>query len=51
MVEKSYIKFLYIFIAIAFAVSILYVSSSYESVFAQKNDKDDKEMKKREKRN
>ena len=45
MVEKSYIKCLYIFIAIAFAVSILYVSSSYESVFAQKNDKEDKEDK------
>jgi len=43
MVEKGYIKCLYIFIAIAFAVSILYVSSSYESVLAQKNedDKDD----------
>ena len=45
MVEKSYIKCLYIFIAIAFAVSILYVSSSNESVFAQKNDKEDKEDK------
>jgi len=45
MVEKGYIKCLYIFIAIAFAVSILYVSSSYESVFAQKNDKEDKEDK------
>ena len=45
MVEKGYNKCLYIFIAIAFAVSILYVSSSYESVFAQKNDKEDKEDK------
>ena len=45
MVEKGYIKCLYIFISIAFAVSILYVSSSYESVFAQKNDKEDKEDK------
>ena len=45
MVEKGYIKCLYIFIAIAFAVSILYVSSSLESAFAQKNDKDDKEDK------
>ena len=45
MVEKGYIKCLYIFIAIAFAVSILYVSSSFESVFAQKNDKEDKEDK------
>ena len=44
MVEKGYIKCLYIFIAIAFAVSILYVSSSsYESAFAQKNGKEDKE--------
>jgi len=45
MVEKGYIKCLYIFIAIAFAVSILYLSSSSESVFAQKNDKEDKEDK------
>jgi hypothetical protein len=43
MVEKSYIKCLYIFIAIAFAVSILYISSSLESAFAQKNDKEDKD--------
>lgn len=43
MVEKSYIKCIYIFIAIAFAVSILYVSSSYESAFAQKKDKEDKD--------
>ncbi|HEX6671044.1 MAG TPA: hypothetical protein VF084_02340 [Nitrososphaeraceae archaeon] len=43
MVEKSYIKCIYIFIAIAFAVSILYVSSSYESTFAQKKDKEDKD--------
>ena len=43
MVEKSYIKCLYIFIAIAFAVSILYISSSIESAFAQKNDKEDKD--------
>ena len=43
MVEKGYIKCLYIFIAITFAVSILYVFLlSYESVFAQKNDKEDK---------
>ena len=45
MVEKGYIKCLYIFIAITFAVSILYLTSSYESVFAQKNDKEDKEDK------
>ena len=42
MVEKSYIKCLYIFIAIAFAVSILYVST-LESVLAQKKDKEDKD--------
>ena len=42
MVEKGYNKCLYIFIAIAFAVSILYVSSSFESAFAQKNDKEEK---------
>ena len=36
MVEKGYIKCLYIFIAIAFAVSILYISSSFESAFAQR---------------
>ena len=41
MAEKGYIKCLYIFIAITFAVTILYVTSSYESVFAQKNDDDD----------
>ena len=40
MVEKGYIKCLYIFIVIAFAVSILYVSSPFESAFAQKKDKD-----------
>jgi hypothetical protein len=45
MVEKGYIKCLCIFIAIAFAVSILYLSSSFESSFAQKNDKEDKEDK------
>jgi hypothetical protein len=43
MVEKGYNKCLYIFIAIAFAVSILYISSSLESVFAQKNDKEDED--------
>ena len=43
MVEKGYIKCIYIFIAIVFAVSILYVSTSFESAFAQKNDKDDEE--------
>ena len=45
MVEKGYIKCLYIFIAIAFTVSLLYVTSSFESVFAQKNDKENKEDK------
>ena len=42
MLGKGYIKCLYIFIAIAFAVSILDVYS-YESAFAQKEDKEDKE--------
>ena len=42
MAEKGYIKCLYIFIAITFAVSILYVTS-LESVFAQKNDKEDED--------
>ena len=46
MVEKGYIKCLYIFIAIAFATSILCISPlSFESAFAQKNDKEDKEDK------
>ncbi len=45
MVEKGYIKCLYIFIAITFAVSILYVSSSLESAFAQKKDNDDNNKK------
>ena len=43
MGRKGYNKFLYIFITIAFAVSTLYVSYSYESAFAQKNDKEDKD--------
>ena len=43
MGRKGYNKFLYMFIAIAFAVSTLYVSSSYEEAFAQKNDKEDKD--------
>jgi hypothetical protein len=45
MVRNGYNKFLYMFIAIAFSVSILYVSSFYELAFAQKNDKEDKEDK------
>ena len=40
MVEKGYIKYLFILIALSLAVSIMYVSSSYESAFAKK-DKDD----------
>jgi hypothetical protein len=44
MVEKGYIKCLHIFNAIIFAFNILYVTS-YESVIAQKNDKEDKEDK------
>ena len=45
MGREGYNKFLYIFIAIAFAVSILYVSSSFGLSFAQKNDKEEKEDK------
>ena len=45
MLEKGYIKCRYIFIALTFAVSILYVSSSFESSFAQKTDKEDKKDK------
>ena len=45
MLKKGYIKCLYIFIALTFALSILYVSSSFELAFAQKNDKEDKEDK------
>ena len=45
MGTKGYIKSISIFMAIAFAVSILYVSSSFESSFAQKNDKEEKEDK------
>ena len=45
MGTKGYIKSISIFIAIAFAVSILYVSSSFESSFAQKTDKEDKKDK------
>jgi hypothetical protein len=45
MLEKGYIKCLYIFIALTFALSILYVSSSFELAFAQKNDREDKEDK------
>ncbi|HKO40811.1 MAG TPA: hypothetical protein VJU85_06070, partial [Nitrososphaeraceae archaeon] len=41
MGTKGYIKSISIFIAIAFALSILYISSSFESSFAQKNDKEE----------
>ena len=39
MIKKGYLRYIYIFIAISFAVNILYISSPYESVFAKK-DKD-----------
>ena len=42
MIKRGYLRYTYIFIAISFAVNILYISSSYESVFAKK-DKDDNE--------
>ena len=46
MGRKGYNKYLYIFIMISFAASILCISTlSLESVFAQKNDKEDKEDK------
>jgi hypothetical protein len=38
MVEKGYIKYLFILIALSLAVSIMYVSSSYELAFAKKNE-------------
>jgi hypothetical protein len=44
--RKGYNKYLYILIIISFAASILCISTlSYESVFAQKNDKDDDDKK------
>jgi hypothetical protein len=44
--RKGYNKYLYILITISFAASILCISTlSYESVFAQKNDKDDDDKK------
>ena len=39
MIKKDYIRVFYIFIALSFAVNIMYVSSSYETAFAKK-DKD-----------
>ena len=48
MIEKGYIKYLYILIALSLAVSIMYVSSSYESAFAKK-DKDDEDKKEKDK--
>src|SRR5919107_1224858 len=42
MVGIGYIKYIHIFIAIAFAISILCISTlSFESAFAQKNDKEE----------
>jgi hypothetical protein len=44
MDRKGYNKFLYIFIIISFAASILCISTlSLESTFAQKKDKEDKD--------
>ena len=44
MGRKGYNKYLYIFIMISFAASILCISTlSLESVFAQKNDKENKD--------
>jgi hypothetical protein len=44
--RKGYNKYLYILITISFAANILCISTlSYESVFAQKNDKDDDDKK------
>jgi hypothetical protein len=44
--RKGYNKYLYILITISFVASILCISTlSYESVFAQKNDKDDDDKK------
>ena len=40
-IHNNYIKYLYLFIAIFFTVSILYISNSYDSVFAKKNSDDD----------
>ena len=46
MYRKGYNKYLYILITISFVASILCISTlSYESVFAQKNDKDDDDKK------
>ena len=40
--DRSYNKFLYIFIIISVATSIFCIATfSYDSAFAQKNDKDD----------
>jgi hypothetical protein len=50
MCRKGYNKFLYMFITISFAASILCISTlSLESVFAQKNDNDDDDDKKEDK--
>jgi hypothetical protein len=48
MIKKDYIRVLYIFIALSFAVSIMYVSSSYETAFAKK-DKDDEDKEEKDK--
>ena len=38
MIRKGNIRVLYILIALSLAVSIMYVSSSYELAFAKKNE-------------
>ena len=48
MIKKGYIRVLYILIALSLAVSMMYVSSSYESAFAKK-DKDDEDKKEKDK--
>ena len=47
MGKKGYIKYIYLFIAIAFVINILFISTfSYESVFAKKNDEGEVEKEK-----
>ena len=47
MGQKGYIKYIYLFIAIAFVINILFISTfSYESVFAKKNDEGEVEKEK-----
>jgi hypothetical protein len=47
MGHKGYIKYIYLFIAIAFVINVLFISTfSYESAFAKKNDKGEDEKEK-----